>query len=181
MSGRFVGCFAMSVDPLVAPLLRVDLFQGLKALQITEIARRAERMVFRVGDTITRLGDDADAAFLIVAGSAEWMATDETRAAEPIEICSLIGEMAMLIEHQYGATVVARGPVRCLKLGRTMMHELMLADAGLAEHLTAKIVQRLNQTAATLREIDEDLSIETNEPSLEATDAVIDAASRLHN
>jgi len=32
---------------------------------------------------------------------------------------SLIGEMAMLVEHDYGSTIVARDRVFCLKLLRT--------------------------------------------------------------
>ena len=43
----------MAIDRLVAPLLRVPLFAGLRPLQITEIARHAERMKFRRGDVIT--------------------------------------------------------------------------------------------------------------------------------
>ena len=63
----------------------------------------------------------------------------------------------MLIDYTYGATIVAAGPVRCLKLNRATLHALMLDDAGLAEHLTGKITQRLNRVAAELRAIDPDL------------------------
>ena len=88
----------MAIDQLVAPLLRVELFMGLKPLQITEIARLSERIVFRPGDTITTAGQEADAAFLIVSGAAEWLpcAAATNQSPEPIEIGSLIGEMAML-------------------------------------------------------------------------------------
>jgi hypothetical protein len=34
----------MAIDRVVAPLLRVPLFAGLKPLQITEIARQAEKL-----------------------------------------------------------------------------------------------------------------------------------------
>ena len=61
----------MAIDRLVAPLLRVPLLAGLKPLQITELARQAERAVFRRGDTITRAGEPADGAYLIVSGMAE--------------------------------------------------------------------------------------------------------------
>ena len=147
----------MAVDALVAPLLRIELFQGLKPLQITEIARNAERIVFRAGDTITEAGADADAAFLIVGGAAEWTSgLPSSGAVEPIEIGSLIGEMAMFIEYVYGATIVATGPVRCLKLSRETLHRMMLDDASLAEHLTLKISNRLGRVASELRAIDEE-------------------------
>ena len=44
----------MAIDTLVKPLLRVALFQGLKPLQITEIARLADRIVYRPGEVIIR-------------------------------------------------------------------------------------------------------------------------------
>ena len=145
----------MAIDPLVTPLLGVELFHGLKPLQLTEIARYAERIVFRAGDKITESGADADAAFLIVGGSAEWLSA-QADATEPIEIGSLISEMAMLIEHVHGASIVARGQVRCLKLKRETMHKLMIEDAELALHLTDKISARLRRVADELRAIDDE-------------------------
>ena len=146
----------MAIDTLVAPLLRVELFQGLKPLQITEIARQAERIVFKTGDRITAAGQQASAAFLVVSGEANWLDPGNSGAPEPVEAGSLIGEMAMLIEHEYGATVIAAGPVRCLKLNRTAMHAQMLDDPALAEHLTAKITARLTRVARELQAIDAD-------------------------
>lgn len=144
----------MAIDPLVAPLLRVELFQGLKPLQITEIARTAERMVFREGDMITVAGTQGDAAYVVVAGACEWVADLHATAGEPIEIGSMIGEMAMFIEHVYGATVVARGQVRCLKINRETMHKLMLDDRALAQHLTQKIALRLHRVGQELRDLE---------------------------
>lgn len=153
----------MVVDALAAPLLRVELFQGLKSVQLTAISRAAERMVYRAGDTITRAGDDADAAILIVSGSAEWL----DQASEGIEIGSLIGEMAMFVEHTYGATVVAKSQVRCLKLPRESMQTLLLQDAALAEHVTGRIAARLARVAEELRAIDE--AIGSNLPQRHST------------
>jgi signal-transduction protein with cAMP-binding, CBS, and nucleotidyltransferase domain len=153
----------MVVDPLVAPLLRVELFQGLKSAKLTQISRIAERVVFRPGDVITQSGNAADAAFLIVSGAAEWQFDAELNSeAEPIEIGSLIGEMAMLIEHISGSTIIAKTQVRCLALSRSAMHTLMLEDPGLAQHLVAKISRRLSNVADNLRAIDH----EFDEPTL---------------
>jgi signal-transduction protein with cAMP-binding, CBS, and nucleotidyltransferase domain len=141
----------MVVDTLAAPLLRVELFAGLKPAQLSALARAAERIVYRAGDSITRAGDEADAAILIVSGSAEWM--DE--AVEEIEIGSLIAEMAMFVELTYGTTIVAKSQVRCLKLGRAAVRELLLNDQDLAQHMTTKIAARLSRVANELRAIDD--------------------------
>jgi CRP-like cAMP-binding protein len=146
----------MSADALAAPLLRVALFQGLKPLQLTEIARRAERIVFKDGDIITTEGTAGDAAMLIVTGVAQITGSGEQDTqTSRVEEGSLIGEMAMLIEHDYGATVRAAGQVRALKITRAQMHAHMLRDPSLAEHLTSLITERLYAATEELQRIDQ--------------------------
>lgn len=147
--------FVMAIDALIAPLRRIELFQGLSPLQITEIARRAERIVFKAGSRITEAGAEADAAYLIVAGDADVIGDPTTNfTPEPVEEASLVGEMAMLVEYTYGVTVVARSHVRCLKILRTDMHEQMLEDPEVAEKLTANVTLRLRRVAEELRAVD---------------------------
>ena len=146
----------MPADALAAPLLRVALFQGLKPPQLAEIARRAERIVFKDGDIITAEDAPGDAAFLLVSGSAHVVAcAGDGLLAAPVETGSLIGEMAMLIEHQYGATIRAKGQVRALKITRMQMHAHMLRDPSLAEHLTDLIAGRLHAATEELQRIDQ--------------------------
>lgn len=149
----------MTVDALVKPLLRLEIFQGLRPLQITEIARRAERMVFSPGQVIVHAGTPGDGAFVIVSGEAVCISRGTSRISpEPIEPGSLIGELAMLVEHDYAITVIARGPVRALKVVREAMHEQMRDDARMAEHISAKITSRLASLADELRRIDNRLA-----------------------
>ena len=42
----------MAIDALVKPFLLLPLFQGLKPLQLTEIVRRADRIIYRPGDIL---------------------------------------------------------------------------------------------------------------------------------
>jgi CRP-like cAMP-binding protein len=145
----------MALDAIVAPFLRLEIFQGLKPLQITEIARRAERIVFRPGQIIVHARAPGDGAFVIVSGEAVALSGTAGRVErEPIEPGSLIGELAMLTEHDYNVTVVAQGPVRALKITRDALRAQMLDDPGLAEHLSARISARLRNIAEELRRID---------------------------
>jgi signal-transduction protein with cAMP-binding, CBS, and nucleotidyltransferase domain len=144
----------MTIERVVAPLQRLPLFAGLKAEQVAEIGRVAERLRFNAGDVITQAGAAGDGAFLVVSGVA-------VRSGQPgvaIEEGSLIGEMAMLTEHDYGSTIVARDRVLCLKIGRAALHALMLTDPSIAEHLEQQIAERLARMAETLREIDAKLA-----------------------
>ncbi len=149
----------MAIDKVIAPLLRVPLFCGLKPLQLTEIARQAERIAFRRGSAITQAGTPGDGAYLIVSGDAVRMPELRSDAPEPIEPGSLIGELAMLIDHVYGATVVAEGRVHCLKILRSALDEQMQADPAVADHFSRALVARLTQVALQMRRIDQLLAV----------------------
>ncbi|MDX2258719.1 MAG: cyclic nucleotide-binding domain-containing protein [Hyphomicrobiaceae bacterium] len=145
----------MAIDALVKPLLNVPLFQGLKPLQITEIARRAERVVFKAGDTIIAEDATGDAAILIVAGDAvRTTGPDFDGAPEPVPPGALVGEMAMLVETKHTSTIMARGSVRALRITRSELVAQMEDDPALADHFVQKIAGRLNRLAKELRAID---------------------------
>ena len=149
----------MAMDALVKPFLRLPLFQGLKPLQLTEIVRRADRIVYRAGDLIIEEDKLGDAAIVIVSGEAVRLnGSDMDAPGEPVPEGSLVGELAMLVETVHSASVVARGPVRALRITREDMHAQMADDPRLAEHMMDRIAQRLNRLAAELREIDQALS-----------------------
>jgi CRP-like cAMP-binding protein len=149
----------MAIDALVRPLLNVPLFQGLKPLQLTEIARRADRIVYRPGDVIVTAHAGADAAVLVVSGEA--VRTEgpglEDGGKEAIPAGALISEMTMLIETECTSTVVARTPVRALRITRSEMLAHMAADPSLADHFIEKISGRLSSFVEGLREIDRSL------------------------
>ena len=148
----------MAIDKLVAPLMRVPLFATLKPLQLTELARHAERIAFRPGSTITTAGEPGDGAFLIVSGQAARV-LNGTSPPHPIETGSLVGELAMLTEHIYGVTVIAQDRVNALKITRAGLHAQMRDDPRLAEHFTGLLTERLKQVAAEMRSIDELLAV----------------------
>jgi CRP-like cAMP-binding protein len=147
----------MATKTIVASLSRIPVFAVLRPPQIARIARRAEQRRFRRGDVITRAGTLGDRAYLILSGEVQcWPRRGSL--SEPIAPGSLVGELAMLVDHIYGATVVADGPVDCLELTRTVLHRQMRADPDIAERLARVIRERLTLTASELRRIDQLLS-----------------------
>jgi len=149
----------MAHDHAAASLSRIAFFAALKPRQISRIARQAEQCWFRGGEFITRAGTAGDCAYLILMGEAQrWPRPGSRTELEPVAPGSLLGELAMLVEHTYGATVVAAGPVNCLKLPRAMLHEQMGADPDIAERLARVIRERLSLTASELRRINEALN-----------------------
>ena len=147
---------------LIAPFLRVALFQGLKPLQLTEMARNGERVMIREGQVILREGEEGDAAFLIVGGAG--IQSEPAGSQQPVfHEGTLLGEMAMLIDgHHHQSTIVAPGNLRAFKLTRAALHRQMEADPELAAHFVAKISGRLALVARELRRIDLTLAPHAN-------------------
>ena len=144
----------MAIDTIVASLFRISLFASLTPMQIAEIGRRAPRCAFAGGEAIIRTGEVGDGAYLILSGEAG-RETGTRGSVEPVPAGSLLGEPAMLIEHVYGATVVAQGWVDCLKLERSMLHAQMREDPDLADRVAQVIRDRATRVASELQDIDE--------------------------
>ena len=147
-------------DSLVTTLQNLEVFRGLAPHQLTEIVRQSERIVFRPGQTVVEAECPGDGAYLVVAGNAEVL-PDSAGPGSPIQVeaGSLVGEMAMLVEHDYRITVVARSSIRALKITRRQIQEQMLEDRSLAEHFVDRISQRLTRVAVELRRIDQLLAL----------------------
>jgi len=145
----------MAIDAFVRSLLALEIFQGLKPLQITEIARRAYRVVYKPGDIILREDEDGDAAIVIVSGEAVRIAGPAlSEPAEAVPPGSILGEMAMLVETRHSSTIIARTVVRALRIAREDLQAQMAEDAALADHFVHRIAARLSDMLDTLRSID---------------------------
>ncbi len=149
----------MFIESLVEPLRRVALFQGLQPTQLSEIARQAERVQFKADDTIISEGQPADAAILIVSGTAKRTGGPST-GDDTFGPGILLGEMAMLVETEYSSTVVCVEPIRALKITRERLLEQMSTDISLADHFVAQLSGRLRQLAAEFRKISKALEPE---------------------
>lgn len=133
----------------------LPLFRGLSPLQIAAIARRAERVAYSPGAVIIEENALAEAAVLIVAGTAARVSGPELAGrSEPVAPGSLLGEAAMLVETTYGSTVVARTAVRAVHITRDAMQEQMLQDPLLADRLVQNLAKRLTAFADELRRVD---------------------------
>ncbi|MEQ1717381.1 MAG: cyclic nucleotide-binding domain-containing protein [Hyphomicrobium sp.] len=158
----------MAMDALVKPLLRLPLFQGLKPLQLTEIVRRAGRIVYKPGDVLIEEDKLGDEAIIIISGEAARISGDgDSSPAETIVEGSMIAELAMLVETVHSATIVARTPIRALKISREDMHAQMADDPMLGEYMMSRIADRLKRLVVEIRAIDDALAaLSDNERTL---------------
>lgn len=145
----------MAIDAFVRPLLKLEIFTGLKPLQLTEIARRAYRVVYRPGAYIIREDETGDAAVVIISGQAVRISGPALgEPGEPIPPGSLLAEMAMLTETVHSSSIVASSEVRALRICRDDVLEQMAEDQALADHFMRKISGRLTSVLEELRDID---------------------------
>ena len=145
----------MAIDALVKPFLSLPLFRGLKPLQLSEIVRRAERIVYRPGAIIAAEDQLSDAAILIVSGTCIRRSEDGKQGHEELlPEGSMVAELAMLVEMVHAATFVAKDQVKTLRLTREKMHEVMQEDPSLATHFSSHILKRLQLLAEDLSAVD---------------------------
>lgn len=156
----------MAIDAFAARLGNIEIFRGLSQQQLSMISRAADRIVFRAGQRIITAGAAGDAAYLMMGGEARAFEADEIAGSGMlVPEGSLVGEMAMLIEHDYAVTVIASSAVRAIRLSRETMHRLMVEDPSLAQHFTERIASRLTRMAVELRRIDQMLALATEGPA----------------
>jgi CRP-like cAMP-binding protein len=157
----------MSISVLARQLISQEIFRGLSPFQLTEIVRQSERVVYRPGEYVIEAGATADAAVVIVAGNAirfaEQASGQGAMQAQPLPVGSLLSELAMLVDHEHGATVVAHTTVRALRITREALQSQMLDDPLLADHFVERITERLSRVATELRLIDHAMA--TAEPA----------------
>jgi CRP-like cAMP-binding protein len=145
----------MATDVLITPFLSLPLFRDLKAQQLSDIARRSERIIYRPGETIVAEDQNSDAAILIVSGTCARQTKDgDNDHGELLPEGSLIAELAMLVEIVHPATIVAKDQVKALRLAREKMHELMQNDTDLASHFSSHMLKRLHAMARDLLTVD---------------------------
>jgi len=149
----------MALDLIADRLHRLEVFRGLTAEQLERIARDAERLIFRNGQKLLEAGGDGEGAIVIISGYATALAEPELGDdAYEIEAGSMLGEAAMLSEHQFRVTVVAAGDVKAVRINRATLLAHMQEDPTLAEHFYSRVVSRLQRVAVELRLIDERLA-----------------------
>ena len=164
----------MAIDALVKPLLALPLFRGLTPLQLTEIVRRAERIIYRPGDALTMENQTSDAAIVIISGTCRRIDDNgdaQKTRGEIVPEGAMIAELAMLIEIEHTTTIIAQGPVKALRLTRQKILALMEEDPTLAQHFSACITSRLKLLAKDLKAIDTGVDAATVSPQLPPTSA----------
>ncbi len=142
----------MSIEDDVAFLEKVPTFAvlGRPALRILAIGAEARNIAS--GEVLFRVGDPADAGFVIQEGSfsltADALPIDQqTKVATP---GALLGEYALFTNTKRMATAVALAPAVVLRIPRSLFLKMLEGFPEAAVQLRAHFAARLDRTAREL-------------------------------
>ncbi len=145
-------------ETILAPLRAVPIFQSLTESQIVAIAGVAERALYKPGDTLIQADTVADSAILIAWGEAIAFDGGVMDHPRPVPVGAMLSEMAMFVDIEVGATVVARSAVRALRIPRDEMLAVLSDDPDMADKLVQCVVGRLRSVVDVLGDIEGEFS-----------------------
>jgi CRP-like cAMP-binding protein len=138
----------------VLMLQQVPLFAGLEPAKLKLLAFSSDRVGYGAGEVLFRQGDAADAAYVILAGTAEILVDS---AQGPIKVAevgenSIIGEIAILCNAARTATVKAETPIDTLRIRKEQFIKLLTDFPEVMIEVMRVLAERLSQTTVALTE-----------------------------
>lgn len=138
----------MTLDTEVSSLRQVPLFRGVEPSRLKLLAFTSERVHFEAGQQLFARGDTADAAYLVLEGSA---AVTIDGPLGPFRLAllganALVGEMGILADQPRSATVTAVDPTTALRIDRAVFLELLTQFPQIGITVMRELALRLEQT-----------------------------------
>lgn len=136
----------------VEMLRRVPLFAGVEPSKLKLLAFTSDRVSYNAGQTLFNQGDEGDAAYVILSGTADIL-VDST--AGPIKVAeaepnSIVGEIAILCEVSRTATVRAAGQLETLRIRKEDFLRLLKEFPEMTVEILRVLADRLSHTTADL-------------------------------
>jgi CRP-like cAMP-binding protein len=134
----------MALENDIRDMARLPIFQEIEQDALRLLAFSAETKILRKGDVLFQRGDASDSGFFVLSGSFQIEAPNQRDTGEfVIHPYSLIGEMALLIDTERPATVIAREPSTVLKITRAVFHRVLQEHPKSAIRVRASLEGRL--------------------------------------
>jgi predicted acylesterase/phospholipase RssA/CRP-like cAMP-binding protein len=125
------------------------LFDAADPAALAELEADAEWVSLRGGETLFRLGDPGDAAYIVVSGRLR--AVDDTageRTLSDIGVGETVGEMALLTSDRRSATVYAVRDSLLARLSAEVFHRLIERHPYVLQRISGLLIQRLRRQDA---------------------------------
>jgi len=133
-------------EELLGRLRNVDILSPVRNEDLEMIAGAARFHIYSKGEAILARGDAGDSLFVLHEGTVSVRISDDTVAGRH-EVAQLgpgavIGEMALLTGEVRTADVIALTEVVAIEIGKDALDPVLRDHPGLAEAITAKVMER---------------------------------------
>ena len=136
----------------VQMLRQVPLFAGVDPGKLKLLAFTSQRVSFHEGEVLFHQGDPGDAAYVILAGSADILTGSDNGLIKVAEVSrnAIVGEIAILCDGTRTATVRAQQPVEALRIGKEQFLKLMSDFPEITIEVMRVLAERLSHTTTEL-------------------------------
>ena len=145
----------MSLNEEVELLRNIPLFAKIEPSKLKLLAFTSERLVFDAGQDLFHQGDEGDAAYIIVDGTADVKVNtpNGTLTVATMTKNDFVGEIAILCDVPRTATVTAASQLTTLKISKELFFRLISEFPQMAIEFMRELAQRLERTTAELQRI----------------------------
>jgi CRP-like cAMP-binding protein len=140
----------MSIEDDVALLERVPTLRLLGPEALRVLAIGSEHRDFSRGDTLFRIGDEADCGYVVQRGAFRVTLEDGSSAETIAGPGTLIGELALIVPMQRPATAVSLEFSTAIRIARIMFSRLLESDPAAARRLRDELASRTSQIASDI-------------------------------
>lgn len=136
----------------VGMLKRVPLFSGVEPAKLKLLAFTSDRVSYNAGQTLFHQGDEGDAAYVILSGTADILVDSDTgqiKVAE-LEPNAIVGEIAILCDVSRTATVMAKERLEALRIKKEHFLRMLKENPEMTIEIVRVLADRLSATTAEL-------------------------------
>ena len=146
----------------------VDLLRSIPMLanmpnnKLKLLAFASDQVTYSDGELLFKQGDDADAAYIVVTGTADVLVSSDASSKESkvaeLGPNSFVGDMAILCDIPRTATIRANTRMETLRIKKEHMIDMMKDSPDLTMSVLRELVQRLAKTTHDLSVARDELS-----------------------
>jgi len=144
----------VSINDDVELLRRIPMFAKVEPAKLKLLAFTSERVTYGEGQELFHQGDNADAAYIIVAGTVD-VVVDSPKG--PLTVAQLgtnefVGDIGILCDVPRTATVRAATEVTTLKITKELFFRMITDFPAMGVEVMRVLAHRLEQTTVQLQE-----------------------------
>jgi CRP-like cAMP-binding protein len=138
----------MSIEDDIELLERVPTLNLLGTAALRMLAIGSEQRNVARGDRLFRVGDEADAGFIVQRGRFR---IEDGNGAEMIAASgAMIGELALIVAMQRPSSATALEPSTVIRIARSLFQRVLESDPGAANRLRDEFATRTSEIASDL-------------------------------